>query len=120
MAPEKADAAYLCDMLHAAREIVQFTSPHHYESYIASRVTQLAVERAIEIIGEAARHVSRTFQSAHPQIPWSKIIKQRHVIAHEYGEIKHELIWHVVSVRIPELIAMLEPLVPPPPEDPPH
>jgi hypothetical protein len=32
-------------------------------------------------------------------------------IAHEYGEIKQERIWTVVSSNIPELIEKLEPLV---------
>ena len=56
-----------------------------------------AVERHLEIIGEAANRVSPDFQANHPEIPWRRIIAQRHVIAHEYGEIKHELIWKVVN-----------------------
>jgi len=75
----------------------------------------LAVERAIEIIGEAARRVSIVFQDVYANIPWQNIIVQRNVLAHEYGEIKQELIWKVATVRILELIAALEPLVPPPP-----
>ena len=46
---------------------------------------------------------------------WRKIIAQRHVLAHEYGEVKHESIWLVATVHIPDLIERLEPLVPPPP-----
>jgi len=33
------------------------------------------------------------------------------VLAHEYGEIEHALLWNVATERIPELIACLEPLV---------
>ena len=75
-----------------------------------------AVERHLEIIGEAARNVSADFQSKHPQIPWIKIIAQRHVLAHEYGEVKHERIWLVATVHISELIKLLKPLIPEPPE----
>jgi uncharacterized protein with HEPN domain len=71
-----------------------------------------AVERSIEIIGEAARRVSREFQEQHPDIPWQKIIAQRHVLAHEYGEIKHERMWRVATVHIPALILQLKTLVP--------
>ena len=74
-----------------------------------------AVERQIEIIGEAARRVSKDFQEAHPEIPWRPIQAQRHVLAHEYGEIKHDRIWRVADVHIPELILLLAPLVPEPP-----
>ena len=71
----------------------------------------------IEILGEASRHVSSELQSAHAQIPWRSIQAQRHVLAHEYGEIKHERIWRVATVHIPELIRQLEPLVPSPPDE---
>jgi uncharacterized protein with HEPN domain len=44
------------------------------------------------------------------------MIAQRNVLAHEYGEIKHELIWKVATIRIPELISLLEKLIPAPPD----
>jgi uncharacterized protein with HEPN domain len=43
---------------------------------------------------------------------------QRHVLAHDYGEIKHDRIWRVATVHVPELIEQLKPLVPAPPADP--
>ena len=109
------DAGYLWDMLDSARTIDNFVSGVSINQYMHDRQLQLAVERAIEIIGEAARRVSKVFQEAHSDIPWQNIIAQRNVLAHEYGEIKQELIWKVATVRIPELIAALELLVPPPP-----
>jgi uncharacterized protein with HEPN domain len=57
---------------------------------LADRKTQLALERAIEIIGEAARRVSDSFKADHTEIPWRSIVAQRHVLAHEYGEIRQE------------------------------
>ena len=84
-------------------------------STLGDRKLQLAVERAFEIIGEAARLVSPTFKANHAEVPWKVIIGQRNVLAHEYGEINQERIWLVASRRIPELIELLEPLLPPPP-----
>jgi uncharacterized protein with HEPN domain len=74
-----------------------------------------AVERQIEIIGEAARGISDTFKAAHPQIPWRPIIAQRHRLAHEYGEIDDSLIWKVATVHVPALIPQIEPLTIPHP-----
>ncbi len=108
---EDRNAAYLWDMLESAQHIVQFTSDLKIEEYLKDRKLQLAIERSLEIIGEAAKNVSSDFQDNHSGIPWKKIIAQRNVIAHEYGEIKQERIWTVVSTNIPELIAALEPLV---------
>lgn len=92
MDPLDADAAHLWDMLTAAQDVQRFVGSVTWEQYRQDRLRQLAVERSIEILGEAARKVSQAFQAAHPEIPWSRIIAQRHVLAHEYGNIDHERI----------------------------
>ena len=55
MAFEARDPAYLWDMLEAARSIQQFTAGVSSDEYLENRVMQLAVERQVEVIGEAAR-----------------------------------------------------------------
>ncbi len=109
---EDRDPAYLWDMLEAARILRELTAGLSVAAYLADRRTQLAVERAIEILGEAARRVSPTLQKAHPEIPWAGIIAQRNVIAHEYGEIKQERLWLVATVHVEELIPKLRLLLP--------
>jgi uncharacterized protein with HEPN domain len=110
--PEERDPAYLWDMLDAAETVRQLVAGLSIEAYLRDRRSQLAVERGIEILGEAARRVSTSFQRLHPEIPWAGIISQRNVIAHEYGEIKQERIWVVATVHVEELIVKLRPLVP--------
>jgi uncharacterized protein with HEPN domain len=113
MPRDRQDVALLWDMLQAARQIEAFTAGIALPEYSGNELLQAAVERKLEIIGEAARAVSEDFRIAHPAIPWRGIISQRHFIAHEYGEIRHEKLWAVATIRIPELIALLTPLVPP-------
>jgi len=117
MRPEERDAAYLWDMLDAACTVRDFVAGVTVNQYMQDRKLQLAVERAVEIIGEAARRVSDGYKAEHPEIPWKGIIGQRHVLAHEYGEIKQERMWAVASSHIPSLIAILGPLLPPVPSD---
>jgi uncharacterized protein with HEPN domain len=112
MRPDERDAAYLWDMLDSARTLHGFVSGVTFYNYTRDKKLQLAVERALEIIGEAARRVSEVYRQAHPGIPWQNIIAQRNVLAHEYGEIKQELIWKVATIRIPELINLLEQMMP--------
>jgi uncharacterized protein with HEPN domain len=116
MQPDERDAAYLWDMMEAAKTVRDFTSGLTFHSYQQDKKLRLATERAIEIIGEAAARVSREFRDAHPEILWKGIIGQRNVLIHEYGEIKHERIWAVATQRIPELIRLLDPLIPVPPK----
>ena len=117
MRPDERDAAYLWDMLETAKTIRDFIAATSFNNYLQDRKLQLAVERALEIIGEAARRISEPYRQTHAEIPWQSIIAQRNVLAHEYGEIKQELIWKVATIRIPELITLLEPLIPPSPPD---
>ena len=115
MPREQSDASYLQDMLTAARSVIEFVQNRTLEDYLRDNMLRSAVERQVEIIGEAAGVVSEAFQEQHPEIPWNKIIRQRHVLAHHYGEIEHERIWRVATDHIPELIAQLASLVPAPP-----
>ncbi len=87
------------------------SSNQDFTQYSNDRRTQLAVERCLEIIGEAASKVSTSFCNAHPEIPWRQIIGQRNVLIHEYGEIKQERIWKVVRENIPQLIEVLKQFV---------
>ena len=106
MRPEDRDPAYLWDMIEAARAIVDFTRDLTPEEFLApgrgGEITRLAVERELEILGEAAHRVSLPFRNEHVEIPWKEKV--------DYMEI-----YRIVREQIPELITLLEPLVPPPP-----
>jgi uncharacterized protein with HEPN domain len=68
MLPGDRDAALLWDMLQACREVREFTRDVTWEDFIADRKLCLAVERCLEIVGEAAGRVSKPFCLAHPEI----------------------------------------------------
>jgi uncharacterized protein with HEPN domain len=106
------DEAFLLDMLLAARELRQFTDGVSFEKFNTDRLLQHAVVRLVEIIGEAARNVSPDFKRAHPEIPWSGIVGMRHRLIHEYFRVAPDKVWEVVHKDLPELVALIEPLVP--------
>jgi len=110
MRPDVKDMARLWDMLDAARAAVEFTRGHRYEDLLADRMLRSAVERSLEIIGEAARRVSQEVREGSPEISWKSIIGLRNVLAHEYGEILYERIWMICTDRLPDLICKLEAL----------
>lgn len=113
---EKADIAYLRDMLEAAREVVEFCSGKSWGDYQASKQLRRSVERSIEIVGEAARKVSPAMQTQLPEIPWGKIIPARHRLAHEYDRLDDAIMWSIATRHIPVLIGQLEQLLPPDPD----
>ena len=116
MQPDNKDAALLWDMLSAATEIAQFVEGVTYTEFQSNKMLRYAVERQILVIGEAAKRVSTVFKDSCPQIPWMAIVGQRNILAHEYGEVLVERIWRVSTVFDPELIELLAPLIPKPPE----
>ena len=117
MQPARSDDGYLWDMLTAAEAVVCFVQGRTLSDDLADLLLRSDVERQVEILGEAARRVSSGFRDAHPEIPWRPIQAQRHVLAHDYGEIKHDRLWRVATEHIPQLIVTLKPLVPTPPSD---
>lgn len=108
MPPDPRDTARMWDMLDAARTARQFVHGRTLGDFLSDRLLRSAVERTLEIVGEAARHVSEAGRLAYPEIPWNAIIGMRNIIAHEYGEVLHEKVWNVCADRLPALIDHLE------------
>jgi len=101
------DKSYIFDMLSYSNEILEIIKNENHNSFVQNRVKRLAVERLIEIIGEAANHISLEIIEENTDIPWSKIIGLRNKIVHDYGEILTDRIWLIASKSIPELIDKL-------------
>ncbi len=95
-------------MLDASRAITGFIEGRSFVEFQTNRMLRNAVERNLEIIGEAARCISPQTRDGYPDIPWSSIIGLRNVITHEYGELRAEKIWGICVNRLPELLEQLE------------
>src|SRR4051812_49007860 len=102
------DPAWLLDMLTAARAVESFVAGRSFEQYKSDLMLRSAVERQVEIVGEAVRGLTEAFKAAHPEIPWPQIMATRHRLAHEYGEIDDAIIWRVATVHLPALILQIE------------
>ncbi len=110
--PER-DLALLWDMLLAARDAQSFVAGLDEAAFLASRLHQAAVIRALEVLGEAAGRVSRDSCAALPHLPWREMTGLRHRLIHGYAEVRLDLVWHVATERLGPLVAMLEALLPP-------
>ena len=64
---------------------------------------QAALERYIEVIGEAASKLSQHTRELAPNVPWSQIIGARNVIVHGYAQIEPDRIWDIVKNHLPAL-----------------
>ena len=112
MKPDDRDAANLHDMLEAALEARELVSDIKVEAFLQDRLRRRALERMLELIGEAARRITPVSQAARPEIRWRRIIGQRNILAQEYGRIDPRLLYQTAREDMPSLIAALERLLP--------
>jgi uncharacterized protein with HEPN domain len=112
MKPDDPDTANLQDMLEVALEARELVAEIPADEFLQARVRRRALERVLELIGEAARRVTPVRQAEHPEIPWRRIIGQRNILAREYGRIDPKLLYRSAREDMPSLIAALQRLLP--------
>lgn len=59
--------------------------------------------RNLAIIGEAAKKIPAEFRRKYPELEWKKMAGLRDIVVHDYFGIDEDIIWDVVTIRIPEL-----------------
>lgn len=77
-------------------------------SFTNNAVLRLAVERAIEIISEAVRHIPQEQRDQHPGTPWRNIMAIGNKLRHEYHRIDPDIIWEVAHRHLNELRPVIE------------
>ena len=100
-------AAYLHDMLDAAQKARQFVQGVAFEEFEQNIEKVFAAVRAVEIIGEAAKHSPTALCHRYPYVRWRSITGMRDKVAHEYFEIHLESLWLTVQEDLPPLEAEL-------------
>lgn len=110
MRPES--AARVWDASEAAKAICDFVAGKTETEFLAELLLRSAVERQLEILGEALNHLRRKDLETAARVPdLDRIVGMRNVIAHEYGDVDYEIVWAAVTKRIPGLLAVLDALL---------
>ncbi|MBV5305856.1 MAG: DUF86 domain-containing protein [Desulfobulbaceae bacterium] len=73
------------------------------EEFLTVSHWQDAIIRNLEIIGEAAKRVSKPLKEQYPTIPWREIAGLRDVLIHDYMGVDLETVWNVVENDLPSL-----------------
>ena len=101
------DRISLAQMLDHAREAVAMAAGRTRHELDTDRMLMLALTRLIEIVGEAARRVSKKARSEHPDIPWSQIVGMRDRLIHGYDVVDPDLLWDTIELDLPPLVMQL-------------
>lgn len=97
------DKVRLQHIREAIRKIENFTKSENEESFETNELVQSAVERQLEIIGEAANYLTEEFKEKYPEMEWNKLRGFRNIIVHEYFGVSIKIVWTSVQYRIPQL-----------------
>lgn len=103
MRPES--AAFLSDVQDSALRIAVFIVGLDEDTYACSELHRSAVERQLEIIGEALNSVRKVDPTTAARIPeLVRIIGLRNILAHGYAVVDDTVVWDAASRRVPDLL----------------
>ena len=103
---------FLRDIQQSAEAILEFVCGKSFEDYEEQRMLRSAVERESAKIGEATNRLSHQAEHLARQITnHQKIISLRNIIAHEYDDVRNDLIWAAITDDIPTLLTEVDGLL---------
>jgi uncharacterized protein with HEPN domain/predicted nucleotidyltransferase len=95
--PEREIRDFLHDILENIEFLRGFVASGDFDLLMSDRPYQYAFLHALFIIGEATTRVAPETRSRYPDIPWTRIVGLRNVIAHNYPDLSLETIWEVAQ-----------------------
>ncbi|QQR83657.1 DUF86 domain-containing protein [Candidatus Peregrinibacteria bacterium] len=95
-------------MLDAIYELESYLKGRTFDLYQSDSMFRHACMSQLQIIGEAANHLSVDFKASHSQVPWQSIVDLRNVMVHEYFNLDDEVIWEILEHQVPELEIVLK------------
>lgn len=106
--PQRDPGVYLEDIEHYAAAAVRFVAGYSLEQYLADEKTRAAVERVLEICGEAMNALYKAAPAIAERIPQCRdIIGFRNILAHGYAEIDHNKVYDISVRHAPGLLAVV-------------
>lgn len=97
------DIVHLRRMLDAIEQLERYTRGMSESEFSSRPMVQDAVARQVDIVSEAAKHISTEFQNLHPKLPWEKTISIHNKIVNEDFKLNIPVVWNTVQDDLPLL-----------------
>jgi uncharacterized protein with HEPN domain len=83
----------------------------NYEAFVADDMLRAAVERQLEIVGEALAQFAKIDSQSAAKIPdLRRIVAFRNILVHGYAGIDYTTVWRLIQDKLPELVSRLKAL----------
>src|SRR3989338_38166 len=105
---ERSYKDFLQDIFDAMNKAQSFVSSMEYEVFKNDDKTAYAVVRALEVIGEATKHVPENLRQKYPGVPWQDMAGMRDVLIHAYFGVDIETVWLTVTEKISQIKPLIE------------
>jgi uncharacterized protein with HEPN domain len=93
----------LADIVEAIERIRHVLDGVPLETFEQDWEKRWLVERGIEVISEASRHLAEDIKARQAQIPWSKVAGIGNVLRHAYDRIAPDVLWKLARDDLPAL-----------------
>jgi uncharacterized protein with HEPN domain len=100
---ERINSPRLADMIEAIERIRQVLDGISLEAFERSWEKRWLVERGIEVISEASRHLAADIKARRAEIPWSKVAGIGNILRHAYDRVAPDVLWKLTQDDLPAL-----------------
>ena len=97
---------YLQEIFDAINEIEEFTEGFTVIDFVNNKMAVRAIITDLIIIGEAVDKIPKNVKYNYRQIPWrtwERMRETRNELAHEYYNVKPEVLWVIVKFELPPI-----------------
>jgi uncharacterized protein with HEPN domain len=94
---------YLGDIMESIDAIAAYIEGADRKEFLSNGMMMDAVQKRLEVMGEAVKGLDASLKRRHPEVPWQRIAGMRDVLSHGYFGVDMNRVWEVAVRDLPVL-----------------